>query len=393
MAFKIYNRDARWLWLSQQGLANPPTGKLDVMSIIRQLGFVQLDTIRIVSRAHHHILWSRNQHYREPMLNKLLAKDRQLFEHFTHDASVLPMEFYPMWKRQFRRMKERIDKANWYKSMPNEVGREAIKQRILDEGPLSTHAFDTKVEGSKEMWKRPPHKLGLDYMWNCGELTTSHRENFKKFYDLSERIVPADLHSKDHPDEEQIDWLCTEALTRLGFGTSGEIQRFWDAMNAKETKAWLEGAQDKVVPVELEGADGSWSQAFAPLDIEQRVANLSAPTSRLRIVNPFDPIIRDRARLKRLFGFDYRIEIFVPANKRIWGYYVFPLLEGDRLVGRIEAKADRQKGVLNVLNLWTEPKVKWTDARAKKLLAELDRFARFVQLDQVRWHCDRAPKT
>lgn len=393
MAFKIYNRDARWLWLSQQGLASPPTGKLDVMSIIRQLGFVQLDTIRIVSRAHHHILWNRNQHYREPMLNKLLARERQLFEHFTHDASVLPMEFYPMWKRQFRRMRERIDNANWYKSMLDEAGRNAIKQRIFEEGPLSTHAFDTKVQGVKEMWTRPPHKLALDYMWNCGELATSHRENFKKFYDLSKRVVPADLHSKDHPDEEQVDWLCTEALARLGFGTSGEIQRFWDAMNAKETKAWLEGAQDKVVPVELEGADGSWSQAFAPLDIEQRVANLSAPTSRLRIVNPFDPIIRDRARLKRLFGFDYRIEIFVPANKRIWGYYVFPLLEGDRLVGRIEAKADRQKGVLNVLNLWAEPKVKWTGARAKKLLAELDRFARFVQLDKVRWHCDRAPKT
>lgn len=393
MPLKIYNRNARWLWLSHQGLATVPTGKLDIMSMIRQLGFVQLDTIQVVSRAHHHILWNRNQNYREPMLDKLLAKDKLLFEHFTHDASVLPMEFYPMWKRQFRRLKEQIDKANWYSTMLDEAGRDGIKQRILEEGPLSTHAFDTKVKGTKEMWSRPPHKLALDYMWNCGELATSHRENFKKFYDVAERIVPTELREKNHSDAEQMNWLCTEALDRLGFATPGEIQRFWNAMNAKEVKSWLEGARDNLVPVELEAADGSWSEALAPANIEDRISDLSAPTSRLRIINPFDPIIRDRARLKRLFGFDYRIEIFVPASKRIWGYYVFPLLEGGRIVGRIEAKADRQKGLLNVLNLWAEPKVRWTDARAQKLSAELDRFARFVHLKTIKWHCSSDPKT
>ncbi|MFK8035322.1 MAG: winged helix-turn-helix domain-containing protein [Hyphomicrobiales bacterium] len=392
MPLKINNRDARWLWLSHQGLANAPTGKLDVMSIIRQLGFVQLDTIQVVSRAHHHILWNRNQNYREPMLDKLLAKDRALFEHFTHDASVLPIEFYPMWQRQFRRMKEQIDKANWYSSMLDEAGREAIKQRIAEEGPLSTHAFDTKAKDAKGMWVRPPHKLALDYMWNCGELATSHRENFKKFYDLAERVIPSELHQMKHHDDEQIHWLCTQALDRLGFATAGEIQRFWGAMDAKELKSWLSTTSDNLVPVEIEAADKTWSQAFAPADIQDRLASLSAPTSRLRIMNPFDPIIRDRARLKRLFGFDYRIEIFVPAEKRIWGYYVFPLLEGDRLVGRIEAKGDRQKGNLNVLNLWVEPKVKWTNARATKLAAELDRFARFVGLDNIHWHCTSEPQ-
>ena len=114
---RIENRDARRLWLAAQGLASAPTGPLDTLSIIRQLGFVQLDTIRVVSRAHHHILWNRNQHYREPMLNKLLAGQRQLFEHYTHDASVLPIEFYPMWQRQFTRMKQRIDRAGYFSSM------------------------------------------------------------------------------------------------------------------------------------------------------------------------------------------------------------------------------------------------------------------------------------
>lgn len=391
MPLKISNREARWLWLDSQALSATPTGRLDVMAIIRQLGFVQLDTIRVVSRAHDHILWNRNQNYREPMLNRLLAKERSLFEHFTHDASVLPIEFYPMWQRQFRRMKERIDKANWYKTMVDADGRAAIKQRIAQEGPLSTHAFDTKVAGKKEMWARPPHKLALDYMWNCGELATSHRENFKKFYDLAERVIPEDLHGQSHEDQSQLNWLCQAALDRLGFATQGEIQRFWAAADASEVKLWLQENNKELVPVELQAADGTWSQAYAPTDIKQRLASVEAPTSRLRIINPFDPIIRDRARLKRLFGFDYRIEIFVPADKRIWGYYVFPILEGDRLVGRIEAKADRQNSTLNVYNLWHEPKVKWRQARHGKLLSELDRFARFVNLETIDWHCHQQP--
>ncbi|MFT6224788.1 MAG: hypothetical protein ACJA1F_002645, partial [Paracoccaceae bacterium] len=136
-----------------------------------------------------------------------------------------------------------------------------------------------------------------------------------------------------------------------------------------------------LVEVSLEGADGTWTPALAPLDIEARLASMPEATSRLRILNPFDPAIRDRVRLKRLFGFDYRVEMFVPAAKRIWGYYVFPLLEGDRFVGRIEVKADRAKGTLSVLNLWVEPDVQWTTARAGKLEAELARMARFVGVD------------
>ena len=252
VSLKIRNRAARRLWLTTQGLATSPTGALDILPIIRQLGFVQLDTIRVVSRAHHHIIWNRNQHYREPMLNKVLANERRLFEHYTHDASVLPMEFYPMWRRQFRRLKERIDRSSWYGTMLDAAGRDAIKTRIANEGPLSTHAFDTKVSGEKGMWKRPPHKLALDYMWYAGELATSHRENFKKFYDLSERVIPEVLRSQEHPDETQVDWLCHAALQRLGFGTLSEIQKFWNAADPREVNAWAARAGQSVVPVDLQ---------------------------------------------------------------------------------------------------------------------------------------------
>ena len=388
-ALKISNRDARHLWLASHGLGGTPTGPLDSISLIRDLGFVQLDTIQVVSRAHHHILWSRNQNYREPRLNKLLAKDRLVFEHFTHDASVLPMEFLPMWRRQFRRMKAKVERSSWYGKHLDPAVLDSVKQRIADEGALSTHAFDTKIEGEREMWRRPPHKIALDYLWYSGELATCHRDGFTKVYDLAERIFPPDLHQQAVDDRDQIDWLCREALHRIGFGTLGEVRKFWEATEVREVADWSRRAEGTLVPVEVQGADGSWSKGVACPDIEDRLRAVSPPTSRLRILNPFDPAIRDRVRLKRLFGFDYTVEMFVPAAKRQWGYYVYPMLEGSRFVGRLEAKADRSGDSLIVLNCWFEPGVAPTPNRQKKLDAELARLARLAGVDTVVWECSR----
>lgn len=384
-SLRISNRAARRLWLHAQGLATPPTGKLDLQGIIDKLGFVQLDTIRVVARAHDHILWSRNQHYREPMLNRLLAKERGVFEHFTHDASVLPMSSYPLWRRQFERMKAKVSRSNWWGSISDEIDLAAIKHRIHQEGPLSTHAFDTECVDKTVAWRRPPHKQALDYMWYAGELSTSHREKFTKFYDLTERLVPQAILDDERSDQEQIDWLCRQALDRLAFASEGELQRFWDAADLAEVKAWTEKARQRLVPVTVETEAGDWVPLLAPPDIESRLASLDAPTSRLRVINPFDPVVRDRNRLKRLFGFDYRIEIFVPAAKRRYGYYVLPMLEGDRFVGRIEVRAERADGVLKVIGLWLEPGVRLGAGRQEKLEAELARLCRFIGLESIVW--------
>lgn len=381
---RIDNRTARQLWLTAQGLNTAPTGALDVLGIIKRLGFVQIDSIQVVSRAHHHILWSRNTNYRERMLDRMLARDRSIFEHFTHDASVLPMEYLPMWERQFRRKKAQLERSGWLKNLPDAAERDAMKDRIRNEGALSTHAFDSELIGEREMWSRPPHKVALDYMWYAGELATCHRVNFTKFYNLPERVFPKPLEEVALADHEQVDRLCSAALDRMGFGTSGDVQRYWDAVSSNEARAWVDKAELQIV--EVQAADKTWSKAVAPADIEERLSNLSPSTSRLRILNPFDPVIRDRTRLERLFGFSYRVEMFVPAAKRIWGYYVYPILEGDRFVGRIEVKADRKASVLTVLNFWPEPCVAWMANRYNKLQAELDRMRRFVGVDQIAWN-------
>ena len=382
---RIQNKIARQLWLESQGLSVSPTGSLDLLGIIKKLGFVQLDSIQVVSRAHHHILWSRNQNYREPMLDNLLANDRSVFEHFTHDASVIPMEFLPFWKRQFRRKKEQLDLAKWFKGLPDQHERELIKNRIGRDGPLSTHAFDTKITGPKKMWSRPPHKLALDYMWYAGELATSHRINFNKYYDLAERIFPEPVRNLDVSDQDQIDWLCYAALDCMGFGLPSEVQKYWEAVSPKEVNEWLASAQTRVQEVEIETSEGQWVKGVAPVNIENRLAALKPTTSRLRIINPFDPVIRDRNRLKRLFGFDYRAEMFVPATKRIWGYYVFPILEGNRFVGRIEVKGDRKKSVLNVINFWPEQGITWPESRSRKLSSELEKMQQFIGADSLHW--------
>lgn len=379
---QIPNRTARRLWLSAQHLSDAPIGVSDASALIASLGFVQLDSIQNIARAHHHIIWSRMQSYREPMMARMMRPNRQVFEHFTHDASVLPMDMLPMWQRQFTRHKDKIERSGWYSTMLDANERDKIKDRIARDGPLSTNAFNSEHARKGEMWARPPHKLALDYMWYTGELATCHRDGFTKVYDLAENVFPAHLRAQTMPDPDQVRWLCEGAMDRISFGTTGDIQRFWDAITAVEARAWV-AQNSALVPVQYQTADGLWLDAVAASDIEARIAALTAPSSRLRLLNPFDPVIRDRTRLTRLFGFDYRNEIFVPAAKRIWGYYVYPLLEGDRFVGRVEAKADRKTGTLNVLNQWAEPGVKWSAQRQKKLDAELDRFARFAGLTSV----------
>jgi len=374
----ISNRDLRRLWLAANRLVASPSGPVNaatVIGIIRDLGFLQIDTVRNVVRAQDHILWSRNRNYRERMLWPLL-KQRLLFEHFTHDASLIPMEIYPLWQRQFRRLGERAANAPWYRSGMDGGEIAALRDRIAAEGPLSTHAFDSTAE-SREMWARKPHKKALEQMWYAGVLATAERRNFVKYYDLGERVFPP--LPPGAPDEAAAGAaLCELAMERLWVASPGEIRKFWEALPPAEVAAWARDSD--LVPVRIESADGRWQEAFALPDIETRLAAVPPLTSQVRIINPFDPAIRDRVRLKRIFGFDYTNEMFVPAARRRWGYYVYPLLEGDRFVGRIEAKGDRSSGLLRVTGFWPEAGVRWGQGRMDRLRVELDRFARLAGL-------------
>jgi uncharacterized protein YcaQ len=369
----IGNSQLRQLWLAAHGLASAPSGAVDVISIIRRLGFLQIDTVRNVVRAQDHILWSRNHRYREDMVWDALRR-RELFEHFTHDASLIPMDVYPLWQRQFHRLGEKAARAEWYQSGLAQAETEAIHARIKAEGPLSTHAFDS-ARDSTEMWSRPPHKKALEQMWYAGVLGTAERRNFVKYYDLGARVFPP--VPPDRPDAKAAGaMLCDLAMDRMGIANAGEIRRFWEAVPPDEVRDWI--ASRDLIAVRVQAADGTWQDSWAVPDLTARLEGLLPPSTRMRIINPFDPAIRDRKRLQRIFGFEYTNEMFVPQAKRKWGYYVYPLLEGDRFVGRLEAKADRDAGLLRVTGFWPETGVRWGQGRAARLSAELDRFARLA---------------
>jgi len=191
MVLKISNKDARRAWLWLQGMALPPTGAINQVAltkIIERLGMVQLDPLRVVARAHDHILWSRNANYRPPMLERLLARDRQVFEHFTHDAVVLPITVWPMWKRQRTRLCGKMEGGSWGTALPDAKERRAVRDRIAAEGPLCSRDFEGPAKG--EVWRRSAHRVSLDYLWHAGELCTAERRNFSKVFDLSERVIP-----------------------------------------------------------------------------------------------------------------------------------------------------------------------------------------------------------
>ncbi len=384
----LSNSDARRIFLAKQGLSAPPNRaltKAGLLDLIHDLGFVQVDSIQTVERAHHQILFSRNQTYRREHLTALLEKDGALFEHWTHDASILPSAFFKYWKHKFRDEELAIvERWRKWRGEGFEASFDETYDRVVKDGAILARELKADGHVSGGWWNWHPNKTALEYFWRTGKFAIAGRSNFQKIYDLVERVIPAEFHEQEVSREEFIDWACRSALTRLGFATHGEIAAFWDLLSPDEAKAWVAQHRHELIEVMIEPALGgkprsSW--AFA--DFLASTDTYPEAPARIRVLSPFDPMIRDRNRTERLFGFFYRIEIFVPEPKREYGYYVFPLLEGDRLIGRIDMKADRKKGTLDVKRLWLEPRVKPSAGRLEKLDAELERLARFAGVEKI----------
>ncbi|KQS96279.1 MULTISPECIES: winged helix-turn-helix domain-containing protein [unclassified Rhizobium] len=390
MAILVSNRDARRIFLNKQGLAGAPhkaLGKQGLLDLIHDIGFVQVDSIATVERAHHQILFSRNQTYRREHLTELLEKDGALFEHWTHDASILPSAFFRYWKHRFAR-REPILKERWLKWQGEGFDStfEETYQRIAEGGAVMSRDLKVAEHKSGGWWNWHPNKTALEYYWHTGKLAIAGRQNFQKIYDLAERVLPTHHYEPEVSEAEFVDWACRSALQRLGFATHGEIAAFFALIGPEEAKAWVMAHRDELTEVLIEPADGEKPRlSYAFNGFPDNLGDLAEPPARLRVLSPFDPLIRDRNRTERLFGFYYRIEIFVPEPKREYGYYVFPLLEGDRMVGRIDMKADRKSGTLDVKRLWWEKGVRASSGRMEKLEAELVRLAKFAGVENVRW--------
>lgn len=382
------NAVARRLFLDRHALAEPPTGPargVHLSALIDRIGFVQVDSINTVERAHHMILWARRQSYRPDDLRPLLERQRVLFEHWTHDASILPVSLFPHWRHRFDRDRARlVDRWTGWQREGFHTKFDEVLRRVADHGPVtSAEVGEGEARGQGGWWDWHPSKAALEYLWRVGDLSVTRRDGFRKVYDLTERVIPEQARALRPDPEATLDWACCSALDRLGFATSGEIAAYWNAVTPDEAKLWAAGAlaRGEAVAVDVEGAEGRLRRCLTRPDTLSLAP--PEPPSRLRILSPFDPALRDRKRAEWLFGFHYRIEVFVPEPQRRFGYYVFPVLEGARLIGRIDVKAHRDEGVLRVRAFWPEPGGRLVAGRRARLEAELDRLARFAGCDRV----------
>lgn len=382
------NRRARRLFLDRHLLLRAESGPgagPDLESVLHGLGFVQVDSVLTLARAHDLILWSRRGRFRPPALQRLVARDRAAFEHWTHDAAVIPMDFHPMWRLKFARDEARMQ-ARWpqWRGEGWAAEIDAVLRHVADHGPACTRdVAGEEAGGGGGWWDWQPSKTALEFLWRSGRLSICHRQGFRKFYDLTERVIP-DTHLADRRDDAEIvDWAMSAALDRLGFGTAGELADFFAIVTREEARTWCAQAlaSGRILEAEVEMADGARRRAFSTQAALDEAASLPEPGSRVRLLSPFDPALRDRARAERLFGFHFRIEIFVPEARRRYGYYVFPVMQGDRMIGRLDAKRDG--GAMAVRAFWPEAGVRMGAGRVAGLTAELTRAARLAECDRL----------
>jgi len=378
---EISLKTVRRLALVCQGLDGygPSAGhEADAVEVIERIGYVQLDTIHVIRRAHHHVLWSRCPGYSPDVLHQLQAEDRAVFEGWTHAASYIPMSDFRFYAP---RLGERLlsDRQKAWRDEHRETV-EAVLQRIRDEGALGTADFEAP-EGFKggtwwSGWK--PAKRALDVLFDLGVLMVAERRNFQRIYDLRERVIPkgADVPKPDRAEVQ--DYVIRRSVGSLGALPEKEI-RWWGRTRASEPALQRAVEAGLITPVRVEEqGDAPWYAWAAALEA---IDAASDPVRRLHLLSPFDNLVIRRDWLERVFDFTYRLECYVPRAKRQYGYFALPILYGDRFIGRVDTKADRAAGTLLVRQLTFEPGV--DEALLPELARELRAFAAFNECEDV----------
>ena len=346
----------------------------DIGAAIRSLGAVQLDSISTVDRAHRLTLTSRIGAYDETQLQDLLTSGR-IFEYWAHEACLLPIELWPHCRRTME------GKAHWrfHERALEEHGDlvEPILERIRAEGPLGSRDFEG-AGGKSDMWDWKPSKLVLEALFDRGALVVAGRQSFQRRYDLAERVIPRTILDAPTPDEDEtLRTLALLAVRARGALTEPAIREHWRLKGGRarlhhHVLALADEGLLREVPAE-DGGPPFYVDAEAELDGDP------APPV---LLCPFDNLLWDRPLLERLFDFRHVIEVYKREHERAYGYYVLPLLAGDRIVGRADLKADRREGVLHVKRFHPEPGIRGNSAA--KLERAAARLARVLGLEEVR---------
>jgi len=369
---------ARRLAIAATGLTRPRVGgrvdRRHVRGVLRHTALFQIDSVSTVVRAHYLPLWSRLGAYDRSLLDRMYG---ELFEYWAHEASLLPVQLHPL-------LRWRMAEARAYKGTYGELARfareqpaimESVLQRVRDEGPLAASDLGERGEGTWWGWSQS--KRALEWLFWSGQVAVAtRRPSFERVYDVPERVLPRDVLDLPTPDPADAQReLIRIAAGCLGVATASDLGDYF-RLRAAETSARVAELveEGELQPVAVRG----WRQPaylLAGTTLPRRV-------SQGALLAPFDPLVWERPRVARLWQLELRLEIYTPAHKRVHGYYVLPFLLGERIVARVDLKADRTAGVLRVPAVHAEPDVDH-EIVAVALAAELVAMADWLGLDEV----------
>jgi len=374
----LSNAQAKRIALGAQGFADPrPTGRVDrrhLRRVLDRMGLIQIDSVNVLVRSQELALFARLGPHPRSLLPDA-SRDGELFEYWVHEASLLPSDQYHLHRWRMRQPHRWPGVRRWVAERGDYI--EQIYQRVVSDGPLVAGDLKARVGTKGAWWDYDDGKLALEALFYEGRITARRRpQDFARVYDLPERMLPAAaLERAALPEHEARKELLVLAARYHGVGTFKDLCDYHRIKPTASKQALAELVeQGRLLPVTVR----EWGQpafmhpdAKVPRRIRARV-----------LLSPFDPVVWNRERTLRMFGFHYRIEIYTPAPKRTYGYYVLPFLLGDSLVGRVDLKADRANGSLLVQSAWTEPGVDEAEVAAE-LLAELRSMASWLELDRI----------
>jgi hypothetical protein len=377
---KISLHQAKALNLHKQLLDDPASlqGKEGTYQAIDHLGYVQIDTINIIERAHHLALNARVSGYRQQHLHQLQKDDRKIFEYWAHAASYLPIKDYRYYISHMQGRRSKYI-SSWIKGKKHIIDR--VKKRVAEEGPLSGGDFEGRNKRKGVWWDWKPEKMALEVLFLRGELMVSERRNFQRIYDLTERVLPPGLDISLPGEREEKHFFIKRALGSMGPASEGDIDKYMHVTG--RLSKWLKELEEsgEIVQISIEGLPKKYyilKEDLAGIDDTSECAK-----HQVHLLSPFDNLIILRNRTREIFDFEYTLECYVPAAKRKYGYFSLPILWNGELVGRLDPKADRKNKLLIVSSLHIEKKIDDLEEFFPVLGTALKEFAAFNKCQEV----------
>ena len=373
---QITKNQARNFFLRKQLLsrAKLAKGTKGACQVVEKLGYVQIDTINVIERSHHVVLFTRCPDYKTSYLDKLYA-EKKLFEYWAHEASYIPMSDFRYYLPVMKRLTKKYSFIRkWIKE--HRALMRQVKQRVIREGPLTARDFkDTKRRKRGTWWDWKPAKTALEMLLWQGDFMIRERRNFERVYDLAERVIPSDVDQTFPKADEENEFFIRRALGALGVATVQDINRYFTVSSRLEAMLLKMQMTGEILELRIKGLKKKYYCRNDDISRLRRCRENADDT--VRFLSPFDNAIILRERTRALFDIAYALECYAPRNKRKYGYFCLPILWRNELVGRIDPKADRHQNTLIVKNLYIEKDVREKKKFMRALSAALHRFATF----------------